>query len=93
MSMAMQCPHCFLDMKMSIQLNEEVNECPRCEGLWLDSFNLKKMFGLGKYDTGSFNTQLYNNTEENKSNGYGGYHYYKKPFQKNVNRDDLFGFE
>jgi Zn-finger nucleic acid-binding protein len=91
--MAMQCPHCFLDMKTCIQLNEEVSECPSCEGLWLESFNLEKIFGSGKYDTVFWNFQLLDDTLENKSKGSGEYYYYKKRFQKNFNKDDLFGFE
>lgn len=93
MDMGLQCPHCFLDMKMSIQLNEEVNECPSCEGLWLDSFNLEKIFGFRKFNTGVFNDQFQNNIRENSPKAYGEYYYYKKPFQKNVNKDDIFGFE
>jgi Zn-finger nucleic acid-binding protein len=93
MDMGLQCPHCFLDMKMSIQLNEEVNECPSCEGLWLDSVNLEKIFGFGKLNIRDFNNQFQNNIMENSSKAYGGYYYYKKQFQKNVNKDDIFEFE
>lgn len=91
--MAMQCPHCFLDMKMSIQLNEEVHECPSCEGLWLDSFNLAKIWGLGKYNTGPFDVQFPINKGKKNFHVSGEYYYYKKPFQKTVDMEDLFGFE
>ncbi|MGE0692094.1 MAG: hypothetical protein AB7O87_16065 [Candidatus Nitrosocosmicus sp.] len=92
--MTIQCPHCFLDMKKKIQLNEELSECPSCEEVWADSFNLEKIFNLRKDNTiGSLTKQFHNNTGKNISKEYGDYYYYKKPFQKNINKDELSGFE
>lgn len=90
--MTIQCPHCFLDMKKKIQLNEELSECPSCE-VWADSFNLEKIFNLRKNNTTGSTKQFHNNTGKNISKECGDYYYYKKPFQKNVNKDELSRFE
>ncbi|WP_415309625.1 zf-TFIIB domain-containing protein [Candidatus Nitrosocosmicus sp. FF01] len=42
----MECPRCFLEMQLSVKNNEEVCECPGCEGLWLDAEIIGNIFDL-----------------------------------------------
>ena len=89
----MECPHCFLEMQARLHNNEEVCKCPKCEGLWLDAETIRNIFDLSteKDDLGRDN-KLTENTSPNICLNK-DYYYYKKPFIKNVNPDDIFGFE
>ena len=91
--MAMQCPHCFLDMKLRIQLNQALSECPGCEGLWLNSLNILNIFGLDQKNPRILDDSFRNNNDNVKSLSNGDYYYYKKAFKGNANKEDLFGFE
>ncbi len=90
---SMECPHCFLEMQPSLQNNEEVSKCPKCEGLWLAAEIIGNIFDLSTVHDNSRNE---NKPRENISTNIQSdkdYYYYKKPFTKNSNPDDVICFE
>ncbi len=49
-SSSMKCPHCFLELRLMLQYNKEVDQCPKCEGIWLDKDNSENMFAFTEGD-------------------------------------------
>ena len=43
-SSPMKCPHCFLELIITSQYDKELDQCPKCEGIWLDGDNSKNIF-------------------------------------------------
>ena len=89
----MECPHCFLEMQASLHDNEEVCQCPKCEGLWLNAETIRNIFNLRseKDNLGKYSKLIENTSQNIQLNK--DYYYYKKPFIKNANPDDVIGFE
>ena len=40
----MKCPHCFLELRMTSQYDKEIDQCPKCEGIWLGTDNSDPIF-------------------------------------------------
>ena len=40
----MKCPHCFLELRMTSQYDKEIDQCPKCEGIWLGKDNSDTIF-------------------------------------------------
>jgi Zn-finger nucleic acid-binding protein len=79
-------------MHASLHNNEEVCKCPKCEGLWLDAKTIRNIFDLSsRKDNLGNHSKLMENTSNIHLNR--DYYYYKKPFIKNANPDDVIGFE
>jgi Zn-finger nucleic acid-binding protein len=91
----MKCPHCFLELRLMLQYNKEVDQCPKCEGIWLDKDNSENMFDFTEGDKKIQQLPDFQDTiDENHDNKLQNeYYYYKKPFKENGNLDDMFDFE
>lgn len=95
----MKCPHCFLELIITSQYDKEIDQCPKCEGIWLDGDNSENIFDFT--DDGDKKIQTVENfheredtVDENQDNKLQNeYYYYKKPFKENGNLDDMFDFE
>lgn len=96
----MECPHCFLELRLILQDNNELNQCPKCEGIWLDKDAKENMFDFAN-DGSDKNIQQKNDFQDNENTvdqNHGNklendYYYYKKPFKENEKLDDMFDFE
>ena len=40
----MKRPHCFLELRMTSQYDKEIDQCPKCDGIWLDKNTLENIF-------------------------------------------------
>jgi Zn-finger nucleic acid-binding protein len=96
----MKCPHCFLELRLMLQYNKEIDQCPKCEGIWLDKDNSENIFDFT--DDASDKNILQKNDFQIKEDTVdqnhdtkleNDYYYYKKPFKENGNLDDMFDFE
>ena len=92
----MKCPHCFLELRMTIQYDKEIDQCPKCEGIWLGKDNSENIFNFT--DGGDKKMQevkdFQDTIDENHDNKLeNDYYYYKKPFKENGKPDDMFNFE
>lgn len=84
-------------MILTLRCNIEVDECSKCEGIWLDGHKIKqiqdaKNSNIILMESGileSCNTENINNEETPEKD----YYYYKVEFTDNGSIDDLFGFE
>jgi Zn-finger nucleic acid-binding protein len=89
----MQCPHCFLEMQLIVQNNDEISKCPGCEGLWLYAESIENIVDLNIEQSNTCNkSELEENVAIDLQSDK-DYFFYKKPFSKNANPDDLYGFE
>ena len=91
----MKCPHCFLELRMTSQYDKEIDQCPKCEGIWLGKYNSENIFDFT--DRGDLKMQevkdLQDAVDENQDNKLENDYYYKKPFKENERLDDMFDFE
>jgi Zn-finger nucleic acid-binding protein len=95
----MKCPHCFLELRIISQYNKEIDQCPKCEGIWLDPDTTENIFDFT--EDGDEKIKLVNDfqdsedtIDQNPDNKLQkDYYYYKKPFKKNEKIDDMFDFE
>ena len=98
-SSPMKCPHCFLELRITSHHNKELDQCPKCEGIWLDGNNSENIFdftdsGYKKIHSAKDlqdNEDTIDETPDNKLQN--DYYYYKKPFKENEKLDDMFDFE
>ena len=95
-SSPMKCPHCFLELRMTSQYDKEIDQCPKCEGIWLGKDNSDTIFDFT--DRGDIKIQevkdFQDTVDENQDNKLeNDYYYYKKPFKENERLDDMFDFE
>jgi uncharacterized protein len=89
----MKCPHCLLELRLMLQYDKEVDQCPKCEGIWLDKNILENIFDFDddqKVKVEDFQ-DIVNESHDNKLQNE--YYYYKKPFKENEKLDDMFDFE
>jgi Zn-finger nucleic acid-binding protein len=91
----MKCPHCFLELRLMLQYNKEIDQCPKCEGIWLDKDNSENLFAFTEDDKKIQQLQDFQDTiDENQGNKLqNDYYYYKKQFRENEKLDDMFDFE
>ena len=93
-SSTMKCPHCLLELRLMLQYDKEVDQCPKCEGIWLDKNILENIFDFTdddqKVKVEDFQ-DIVNESHGNKLQNE--YYYYKKPFKENEKLDDMFDFE
>ena len=91
----MKCPHCFLELRLMLQYNKEIDQCPKCEGIWLDKDNSENLFVFTEDDKKIQQLQDFQDTiDENQGNKLqNDYYYYKKQFRENEKLDDMFDFE
>ena len=91
----MKCHHCFLELIMTSQYDKEIDQCPKCEGIWLgngNSENISDVTNDGdkkKQEVRNFQDTV----DENQDNKFNDSYYYKKPFKENEKLDDMFDFE
>ena len=94
-SSPMKCPHCFLELMITLQYEKEIDQCPRCEGIWLDKETTENKFDFT--DRGDMKMQevkdLQDAVDENQDNKLENYYYYEKPFKENERLGDMFDFE
>jgi len=81
---------------MTSQYDKEIDQCPKCEGIWLGKDNSDTIFDFT--DDGDIKIQevedLQDTVDENQDNKLeNDYYYYKKPFKENERLDDMFDFE
>ena len=72
----MKCPHCFLELTITLLHTKEVDKCPKCEGIWLDRNNSENIFvctddGGNKDNTTCQDFQPKNLVNTAKRNGKG----------------------
>jgi Zn-finger nucleic acid-binding protein len=91
----MKCPHCFLELRLMLQYNKEIDQCPKCEGIWLDKDNSENLFDFTEDDKKIQQLQDFQDTiDENQGNKLqNDYYYYKKQFRENEKLDNMFDFE
>ena len=94
----MKCPHCFLELIITPQHDKEVDKCPKCEGIWLDTNNSKNMLDFTDEDTITPYAEDLKDQENTCDDNYDNkpqndYYYYKKPFKESGKLDDAFDFE
>jgi Zn-finger nucleic acid-binding protein len=92
----MKCPHCFLELILRSQDHKEVDQCPKCEGIWLGIDNSENIFDFtDDHDKKMQEVKdLQDTVDENQDNKReSDYYYYKKPFKENEKLDDMFDFE
>ena len=91
----MKCPHCFLELRLMLQYNKEIDQCPKCEGIWLDKDNSENLCAFTEDDKKIQQLQDFQDTiDENQDNKLqNDYYYYKKQFRENEKLDDMFDFE
>lgn len=91
----MKCPHCFLELRLILHYNKEIDQCPKCEGIWLDKDNSENLFVFTEDDKRIQQLQDFQDTiDENQGNKLqNDYYYYKKQFRENEKLDDMFDFE
>ena len=94
-SSPMKCPHCFLELRMTSQYDKEIEQCPKCEGIWLGKDNSDTKFDFT--DRGDIKIQevkdFQDTVDENQDNKLENYYYYEKPFKENERLGDMFDFE
>ena len=44
--MSLSCPNCSTSMTLSNRLGVEIDQCPRCKGVWLDRGELEKVANM-----------------------------------------------
>ena len=94
----MKCPHCFLELIKTPQKYEEVDKCPKCEGIWLDRNNSKNMLDITDEDNITQYAEDLKDQENTFDDNYDNkpqndYYYYKKPFKESGKLDEAFDFE
>jgi len=88
----MKCPHCFLELIITSRYDKEIDQCPKCEGIWLDKDASVNIFdftddGDKKIQTVEDLQERENTVDESQDNKLQNeYYYYKKPFKENGNR-------
>ena len=91
----MKRPHCFLELRMTSQYDKEIDQCPKCEGIWLGKDNSDTIFDFT--DRGDIKIQevkdFQDTADENQDIKLKNDYYYKKPFKENERLDDMFDFE
>ena len=91
----MKCPHCFLELIIMSQYDKEIDQCPKCEGIWLGKDNSDIIFDFT--DKGDIKIQevkdFQDTADENQDIKLKNDYYYKKPFKENERLDDMFDFE
>ena len=75
----MKCPRCLLELRLMLQYDKEVDQCPKCEGIWLDKNILENIFDFidddQKVKVEDFQ-DIVNESHDNKLQNE--YYYYKK---------------
>ena len=95
-SSSMKCPHCLLELRLMLQYDKEIDQCPKCEGIWLDKDTLENIFDFTDDNDKKYKSakDLQDTVDENHDNKLqNDYYYYKKPFKENEKLDDMFDFE
>ncbi len=98
-SSSMKCPHCFLEFRITSHYNKEIDQCPKCEGVWLDPGTTENIFDFTEDGDEKIkpvndfqgNEDTIDQNPDNKLQK--NYYYYKKPFKENGKLDDMFDFE
>ena len=44
--MSLSCPNCTTEMTINNRLGVEIDQCPRCKGVWLDRGELEKVANM-----------------------------------------------
>ena len=44
--MSLSCPNCSTEMTINNRLGVEIDQCPRCKGVWLDRGELEKVANM-----------------------------------------------
>ena len=44
--MSLSCPNCSTSMTLKNRLGVEIDQCPRCKGVWLDRGELEKVANM-----------------------------------------------
>jgi len=86
----------FLELRMTSQYDQEIDQCPKCEGIWLGKDYSENISDFTDYRDIKIQAvkDLQDTADENQGNRLeNDYYYHKKPFKENGKLDDMFGFE
>ena len=92
----MKCPHCSLELIIASQYDKEIDQCLKCEGIWLGKDNSESIFDFTDYGDKKIQEvkDFQDTVDENQDHELEkDYYYYKKPFKEDGKLDDMFDFE
>ena len=79
-------------MDLTSRFCVELDECPECEGIWLDCGEIEKITA-----NNHIGNELYERTQLEKNNVCDGqnkgYYFYKNEYSEDASPDEMFDFE
>lgn len=88
--MSLRCPNCSTQMLLSSKNGVEIDNCPRCKGVWLDRGELEKITSLqNRYDDDHFQKYHHGREYNDDDDDY----YYRRKHKKKSFFGDLFDFD
>lgn len=89
--MSMMCPNCSSALIEMDRYGVEIDQCPRCKGVWLDRGELEKVANMqNRYEEDHYNKYHYGKDHDDDDDDY---YYGKRKHKKRGFLGGLFGFD
>lgn len=87
--MTLKCPNCSSEMDIRTKYGVEIDNCPRCKGVWLDRGELEKIANMqSRYDDDHYKRYHYDKDHDDDDD-----YYQRRKHKKRGFLGDLFDFD
>jgi uncharacterized protein len=88
-TMSLSCPNCSTEMTLNNRAGVEIDQCPRCKGVWLDRGELEKVANMqNRYEDEHYQKYHYGRGHDDDNDDY----YRSRKHKKGGFLGDLFDF-
>jgi uncharacterized protein len=88
-TMSLSCPNCSTEMTLNNRAGVEIDQCPRCKGVWLDRGELEKVANMqNRYEDEHYQKYHYGRGHDDDDDDY----YRSRKHKKGGFLGDLFDF-
>lgn len=88
-TMSLSCPNCSTEMTLNNRAGVEIDQCPRCKGVWLDRGELEKVANMqNRYEDEHYQKYHYGRGHDDDDDDY----YRSRKHKKRGFLGDLFDF-